>query len=272
MGDDSPILQREVVTTSAHRTQLLKVLVLSLLLFVVPDLSAQTSIVVFRTDTAIFAGADSKTSPYDQSAPAVICKFFKSGDLYFGVTGTYFEEYPQVASSAGMTARAIRSSTKKFEKLILPLLQDAFGRMRKEYPARYEAFMHSGLPDVDFIFFGMNRRIPVISVAVFHVQESGTSVTVSLASEQFFDGVHCPRSGDVICGVESGNNKAITAYQSKNPDWWKTKNLASLVRKFVQLEIDAVPAHVGPPIRVLQIDARGRHWIQNGEGCDTDGL
>ena len=270
MGDDSAILQRQAVTALVHRTRLLEVLALSLFLFVVPDLRAQTSIVVFRTDNAIFAAADSKASSYDKLEPTVTCKFFKSGELFFGISGLYFDGYSEIVTNAGMNLHAIRSSTKNFEKVVLPLLQDALEKMRREYPEKYSGFMRSGKPDIDFIFFGMNRRIPVISAAVFHVQESGTSVTVSRAGEQFLDGAHCPRSGDVICGVESGNNKAILAYQSKNPDWWKTKNLASLVRKFVQLEIDAVPAHVGPPIRVLKIDAKGRHWIQNGEGCDTD--
>jgi hypothetical protein len=50
-------------------------------------------------------------------------------------------------------------------------------------------------------------------------------------------------------------------------DRWRTTDLASLVSKFVQLEIDEKPEQVGPPIRVLQIDAKGARWIQHGEGC-----
>lgn len=256
-------------SVAVYRARILRMFMLPVFLFVVPDLRAQTSIVVFRTDTAIFAAADSKASSYDKQEPTVTCKFFKAGELFFSISGLYFDGYSEIVTNTGMNLHAIRSSSKNFEKVLLPLLRDALEKMRREYPEKYSGFMHSDKPDIDFTFLGMNRRIPVVSIVVFHVQESGTSIVVSVAEEHFLDELHCP-GGNLICGFESGNNKAITAYQSKNPNWWNTKNYASLVRKLVQLEIDAVPAHVGPPIRVLQIDAKGRHWIQHGEGCDKN--
>ena len=228
--------------------------------------SAQTSVVVFRTDTAIFAAADSKSDPTDRSRPTVMCKFFKTADLYYGISGVYFDEYPNVVSQSGISLATIRSGTRRFEQIISPILQDAFERLRAEYPARYEHFMHVEKPGIDFIFFGMKKTVPVVATVGFRLEESEKSVKVTVGRTEFLDGPHCP-GGNVICGALSGFNKAILAYQSRNPDWWRTNNRASLVKKFVQLEIDAEPANVGPPISVLQIDAKGARWIQNGVGC-----
>jgi hypothetical protein len=234
---------------------------LPILLFSACGMDADTSVVVFRTDNAIYAAADSQAGQV-----AGVCKFFKVGDVFFSLSGPYFPASREIVSRADVTLSNIRPSVKNFERLFSPFLQDALEQGRKETPGKYRELVHSGLPETDFVFFGMRGGTPIVAIASFHIDDSQGPVRVTTAPEQFLDGPHCPDS-QLICGATMGYDKAIKAFVSKHPDWWRATDLAGLVRNFVQIEINDQPEYVGPPVRVLRIDAKGARWIQHGEGC-----
>ena len=63
-----------------------------------------------------------------------------------------------------------------------------------------------------------------------------------------------------------GETAAIDGLPEDTPDFWDD-GLVAGVRRLVQTEIDARSEYVGPPIDLLQINARGAKWIQKKAQC-----
>jgi hypothetical protein len=126
-------------------------------------------------------------------------------------------------------------------------------------------FMKQGNGRTEFIFFGMEKEMPVVAwVAFLAGEDANGQIKVSVSRVHADDALACPEHAPA-CGFAVGSNKAIRSYMAKN--FWGD-DLVGDVGRFLQLEIDAVPAEVGPPIRILKIDSDGPHWVQNGEGCN----
>ena len=207
---------------------------------------------------------------HPEFGPAIaICKIFKVGDIFYAVTGVSFPEYPAIIASARITPDNLRPGLKNFETALIADLEKSLERARKESPAFYKRALGQ-INETDFVFFGMNETVPVIAVVRFHFESRPDSTMVSVAGEIFLDEPHCPQNA-LSCGVTLGYNIEAQKYLIDHLEWWTIPNLADAVKLLVQLEIDAEPREVGPPIRVLQIDSKGPRWLQNGEGCATLG-
>jgi hypothetical protein len=58
-------------------------------------------------------------------------------------------------------------------------------------------------------------------------------------------------------------------------EWFKSQQgigpvgPTEFVRKLVEVEIQASPEKVGPPITILRVDKQGAHWVLNDSACPT---
>jgi hypothetical protein len=231
-----------------------------------PSVLAWTTIAVYRDRTTVIVAADSKIGAFNGYRERVVCKIYRTGNLFWSLTGLSADYYETLVSEASAKSHSFRGTVEGFESIAPPAMRDGFIKLKITSPLDYKAFMEGKNPgSIDFAFFGMEGKIPFIAIVGFRAVEIQGVIGVSKVGDLFYEEPACP-DGKSVCGNAIGNFKAILGYQSANPTW--STDLVSGVRKFVQLEIDAVPDAVGPPIRILKIDSKGPRWIQNGEGCD----
>jgi hypothetical protein len=225
--------------------------------------AAQASIVVFRNSTEIVAGSDSKPG-FVNGGGGPECKVDRLGDLFWSVSGLK-ADYSQIVAAAREGDVSIRHTAEKFSMLAPQALQQELMQLRASSPSGYQMFMKQGNGRTEFIFFGMEKETPAVAwVAFVAGEDANGQIRVSVSKVHAHDDLACPQHAPA-CGFAAGSNKAIRDYMVKN--YWGG-DLVEDVGRFVQLEIDAVPAQVGPPIRILKIDGDGPLWVQNGEGCD----
>jgi hypothetical protein len=236
---------------------------LLLLLFILTTgvSNAQTSIAVYRNSTEIIAGSDSKQMT-PSGRPIVACKVNRIGDLFWSVGGLS-ANYSRVIAEARGSSRSIHETVEQFSKLAPPAFQKGLTELRTSLPKRYP-FVMEHARHISFIFFGMENNIPVVDNVIFKAEENSKHVvTVSVVSVDFYDSPICLPTPE-ICGFAAGITDAIVSYLATHKFG---KDLLDDVKRSVQMEIDADPAEVGPPLRILKIDSQGPLWIQNGEGC-----
>ena len=227
--------------------------------------AAQTSITVFKNSTKIVAGSDSKEG-LENGDNATICKTYRLEDLFWSVAGLEGDSSPIVR--VAKHNRTMRKMAEKFSELSLLPFKEGLIKLRVEKPNIYRNFMTNGHGGLDFIFFGMEDGIlKIIWVPFVASENTEGEITVSASPIQFEDAGAC-FNGANACGFAIGHNKAMQPEMAK-PGWGI--NLEGSVARFIQLEVDAHPKEVGPPIRILKIDSSGPVWIQHGEGCERLG-
>jgi hypothetical protein len=230
--------------------------------------TAQTSIAVFRNSTEIIAGSDSKQGLFNSGGSAVVCKVNRLGYLFWSVAGLSGDFISNIVATASAHSMSIRHTAEVFASIAPEAFQEALGRLRLSSPNDYATFMIHDHGKIDIIFFGMEgkEKIPVVIRLPFVASEIFRQIILVTASPIEAEEAPACMNNATACGFAVGYNRAIASYTVHNPGWGR--DLVGDVKRFVQLEIDEVPDNVGPPIRILIIDGKGPHWIQNGEGCD----
>ena len=177
-------------------------------------------------------------------------------------------DYESVISSARRDS--IRNTALAFARIAPAIFQRSFERLRETSPRDYEFIKHHGDGGMDFIFFGMEKKIPVFAAVSFIRKETPKGViTVSLRSDVYIeDGPTCSE-GKTTCGYVAGENAAVSDYLRTHR---RGNDLVVETKRYVQLEIDNSPIDVGPPIRILRIDDQGPRWVQHGENCDLGNI
>jgi hypothetical protein len=61
-----------------------------------------------------------------------------------------------------------------------------------------------------------------------------------------------------------GENDAITDYMKRNTTWYEMGSFSRIAKDLIQIEINAKPDIVGPPVSILTIGNRGMQWIDPG--------
>ena len=66
--------------------------------------------------------------------------------------------------------------------------------------------------------------------------------------------------------IYAGQQNRIRSYIKTHPDWYQGDR-SELLRKLVQMEIDASAGEVGGPVDILAIGPQGPHWVQHKDDC-----
>jgi hypothetical protein len=226
-------------------------------------LSAQTAIAVFRNSTEIVAGSDSRGNKQGGGS-VVLCKVHRLRNLYWSEAGLS-ADVSKVVAKASAGGATIRQTAERFSKLMVPEIESGMQELRTTEPATFDHFMNVDGGVWSYIFYGMEKGTPVVAQVNFHAAADDHLVKAA-ALYKVLDEPTCSKP-EIPCGFTAGYDREMKMYAALGR---KTDDLVGTVRTIVQLEIDAVPDKVGPPLRILKIDSRGPQWIQNSEGCSAD--
>lgn len=221
----------------------------------------QTSIVVYKNSTQIIAGTDSKARKLDGSSFKV-CKISREGKLFWAMSGTSAEIRPVIIASRKDTT-TIRQVVENFCSIFPPAWTHALEQNRAASPKDFKHFMQIDGGIEKFIFFGMDKKTPVVAyVGIAATEDSKHRLTIQVNKD-----IRDTLCESDECGFMIGDDEAIRRDIAKRGGL--NEFTGAEIQRLIQLEIDDDPERVGPPIRILQIDADGPRWTLNGEGCHT---
>jgi len=237
----------------AHPSRLVLVtFVLGVLSWSVAGQTHGTSIMIIKTGDEITVAADSRVVTSQETVlPIVECKIRRFGDAYVTSNGlstspTGFNAFG-VLNQASRAKGGILSKIAKFEQLSKPQLAGAFEiESTHEFQATFFGFLKGGA-------FFISRK----------------AIIKSLVNEPIvvdFERFTCPGACKTWYYVPA---ESVPRFLATNPSRGNPEN-ATIVRAFVQMNIDIKMPKVGPPIDVLRITKDGACWVgpKTNKDCD----
>ncbi len=248
---------------------LLRLVGITAVLLTVPlSLAQATTIVVARAANEIVIGADSKvTDTYGKELNSQVCKIQQVGNLFIAVEGllrdnaTGFNVPEIVVKSLQLkpdatAAEKVNILTGFLTGELLVELNQVRRNSEHEFLTKLE-----GQTFLRIVVAGFENSRPLVFVRQFRMAYIAQGIGVMVIPDDCLD--DC--KGEVVTRF-LGETEAIEGLPEDNPGFWKD-GLAAGVRRLVETEIEARSEYVGPPIDLLQINARGARWIQRKPEC-----
>jgi hypothetical protein len=223
-----------------------------------------TSVVVRKTVDSVFVASDTKMLVVDSQNKVkahVDSKIIKLGKLAYFVSAGLSSHAGLKLNVSSMAARAFKRSktflecAKTFERLMIPGLTNAAVDLRKNHHSTYIRFKKS--KDIlDAAFCGMENGSPRAFVLTFNMEEKQNG-RIEIKSGQ--------KLSDLKMNEVSlfGSHDRSSSYLRQHTDIFPTMGEQASLNKLIQLEIDADPKYVGPPIDILKISREGATWLQH---------
>lgn len=230
------------------------------------DTAAPTTVVVVRTPTDIYMGADSKiTDIRDESLQSTACKIRQVDDLFFAFSG--FPEIPGadpglmgIIRAAAGSGGNIADKVEAFDDIIVDAWSKALQTLKKKRPQFYEDEV-KGRNVLQIAIAGIQKRKPVFFMRHLKALERNGLPGIAIYKKS------CP--GDCVHGkviAYLGHTGALKGHTSDRSDVWNDGYVQG-IRTLISLQMKADPEHVGPPIDILHIKRRGANWIQVKSEC-----
>jgi hypothetical protein len=219
-----------------------------------------TTLVALWTPDRIVLGADSRVVTDIGSSDA--CKIGHSGDVWMAASGLVVEA--RTGYSLGTVARRalgdsgpLQLRVGRFVEAVQRPLEQAVAALRVDAPADY-ALLRSGRPVLQAIFAVRENDHPVLATVALVMNSAGEIEPRG----SYVDGSDArgPRL------IYAGRQERIREYIKTHPRWIDDE-AHDLVRKLVQVEIDAGSPFVGGPVDVISIDRAGARWIELKSAC-----
>jgi len=143
---------------------------------------------------------------------------------------------------------------------------DAFLDIAKDPVTEVANYIRQNEPQ--FYAATVNRNGGEFVIVAFAGTQNGKSAIFARGFKLGSDGSITPLNRNVTedtgIGFFAGFSDHIAAYVMADKKWQKMDRVAA-ARKFIQMEIDAHPEWVGPPISILTIDHLDRQkWVSPG--------
>ena len=196
------------------------------------------------------------------------CKISVIGDCAFTMHGLVFArsraktslDVPALARSACAGSGNLQQRADTFLRIAHDPVASAARFMREREPAVFSQIRNRDMFDV--FFAGTSNGQLMILSRGFRVSTDGT---IWSEKDESRSQPGLPAIGVIL----AGSRKHIVAYLQNHPDWANRIDIVLAVKAFLQLEVDANPEAVGPPISILEIDQGKICWIARGE-CKSD--
>jgi hypothetical protein len=228
-----------------------------------------TSVAALRTNQGVFVAADSKTvQTHNRRQPLLECKIHREGDVFFAIAGhkreltTGWDATP-LARTACRHQGSVASKVIRFEAIVEQPLRSMLADVLRLEPEYCQKYIVDRLV-LQLAFFGLEDASPYLYVRSYKVTSSLAGLDVTL--ENRTDAVGPDNKIALL-----GEYDAIDQFIASNPRYYELPP-ALLVERLVQVEIDAVPHLVGPPIDVVQVTRDGVQWIRRKPECDDAGI
>ena len=241
-------------------------LVLQLLLLFHATAQAST-ILALTTARGVVVASDSLFVVIGRTGSATGCKVFVQDDLYFATAGLFASRIAGFYAPDIMRKAARESATGK--------LSDIMTRFNVETA---NALFQAKDAVEDWLKMNVNYNVAETML----IRNEGGVIRVLFSQSNISNGLRRltadggrnmsfdRQTRSIVAGgsememLAIGLRDHILRYQSQHPDWITMDPIAA-ARMFVQMEIAAHPAIVGPPVSILQIQKDGSHtWIEKG--------
>lgn len=251
---------------TSRRTFWIKLLTLVLWTFAGTNTAWPTTIIVVRTPTEIYIGADSKiTDIKNESLTSTACKIRQEGDLFFAFSGLpkipgIEYDLMEIVEEAASDGGTITEQVEEFGDIIVEEWSEGLQKLKEDRSQLYKKEL-LGKIILQVAFAGIQKRKPVFFMVHLKVMERDGSPTIAISRKS------CPgdcQQGKVIAYL--GDTGALKQYMSDRSNAWKSGYVQG-IRKLIALQMEAEPEYVGPPIDILHINKTGAEWVQIKPEC-----
>ena len=230
-----------------------------------------TTLVIVGNPRHIVVAADSMSDKVTNNGRTVkaTCKIVSAGKFVYASAG-FTEDVKfnadKIAERSARRKGSIAEHVKWYAKDAQQPFLEMMKRFHQSLPEMYKRTVSSNGSTLVTIFAGIENDRPAVALVEFMVindpsgkpKEAKTNIGAC-------PGLFCVDPKMDFWRVFGQNDAAIQAV-TRTPRFW-TGNDAVDARKLVQIEIDAIPDRVGPPIDLVEIDSTGLHWIEPRGSC-----
>lgn len=223
-----------------------------------------TTLVVIRTPHQVIIAADSLVVWHgtDRGAP-LTCKLDTHGDVIFAIAGLMLESDFDARRFVRLvldTPGSLEQRALVLERVLRGPLLGMLGRIRRELPRQFAEQLESGFV-LNVTIAAVRNRVAELEMRDFYAETTPTG-ELRLRVVRLSCPRDCPQPTEVF-GV--GETAAMMQHLSSLPRF--PAELPGLAKQLVEIEIDDVPALVGPPIDVVRAGDAGIEWLQRKPAC-----
>lgn len=220
-------------------------------LIIAPIAVFGTTILVGKKQGEVVIGADSLVArngvPTGHMAKVIV-----ADNCVFAASGSYYPEHGldvfAIAKQASKDNGGLMSVVNAYIEAVMPPLQQYLNWDRANDTQHFGHLCKIGASEVAFI----NKQSLEVIRLWFPIDESGI---VSCTILDRFDNL----SGDQAILIPVGETTYARAAAQDAPEW--SIDMTVSILKFLQLEVDANPSKVGPPLSILRLDGVDTKWI-----------
>jgi hypothetical protein len=234
-----------------------------------------TSVVAFWTPDSLLIAGDSLLTTPDHKANMTVCKVgVTNAGAVWGASGIWKDEelgfsLDSVLSESLSASLPPDDQIDAIVSLVTPPISAIVLATFARHPRYYKEYMNDR--DALQLVLGAYRNGGTILRGIsFHVstiaEPSGFRPLVSIVR------IACPGNS---CPAPEGTWGLISmlgqhdAIDKADPTVLRRKGTLAAAISMVNMEIDAVPSDVGPPIAAVEVSANGSRWLRGG-ACQTD--
>jgi hypothetical protein len=228
--------------------------------------TANTSIIVVRTENFTVIAADSKLTTSDGTVAGTACKIHVANDVVWVEAGLKSENGGplDVWRTIAEAVESKKSPEDLIDDLRDPLkieLSMFLRRFRIDRPDQYyKIVLMDGYNPIEIAVMQGN----IMDTMFFVIPDRNDPNNIAVVAK-YCPGPDCP-DGNVT--LELGEHRAIDEELKTHPDIWAEKGALPTLEYLIGLQSEATPMIVGPPVAVLQINKDGSiHWLEKGS-CD----
>jgi hypothetical protein len=246
----------------------LRLLALIVALVIQPSSLSATTIVLVRSRSELFVGADSKRVR-DGTQDVRIdtgCKITRDNH------GAVAAARVTAESSLGFDVHALAAKALTQSPLLRGRVS-AFIEIAKAPIAEVADKLHQR-PDTDklyrdkvfleVVFAGFENKVSTLIHLWYGYSIGPRGVQVASAERA------CPpcAGGDArgYTVLTLGENSVVTREVPKGPAW-KSNMVPRRIQELLELQAAETPSTVGPPFNILHITKRGSRWVEGGDNC-----
>lgn len=248
-----------------HHNMKQKAYILLLTIIFLPVFSFSTCIVIIKTNTEIFVGADSKRIVYaiDQDTGEVkdtidnaYCKIHKVGKFYFAISGYADSEMLDSAIKACKNYKTLTDIIANYAEMMKASFEHSVEALRTVNNKKYiERFVGNDISAISFFCFLKNKpQLITLYFRTTNSPENETTVTYTKVDNQPV----------VVLGVHDHIDKLTN---QKIVSIFKDGNMINVIKTLIKIEIKNHPNWIGEPIDILKLNQSGELWISRKKNC-----
>ena len=231
-----------------------------------------TTIIVFVTSAYVLLGVDSKLTIENtitgEVRDSATTKLYQTNDYFFAMQGVYslIENTDHFAKKLGSqlnSGKELSESVQSANLEIKKALNDQAGIIQEKWPDYYESEYLDKKFILSYIIVGVKDKIPFAYKSAF-VLEDSSEYDLSIQESHFPVATSKPTDAK---GYYLGEHDAIDNYM-KRPENISNTTPEKLVETLFEIQIQATPSTVGPPVNIVKIEKDGAvSWIKRDETC-----